>query len=759
MSELPVSISKLEFLEYLLLNDNALTHLPKSLHHLFLLSHLFLHSNKFIQFPNVNYLPESISTLVLSSNKIKSIPKNINLLTKLNTFFIGGNQLLTIPKELCELTNLGVLDLENNNLSYLPEEIKNLTNLKKLYLEGNPNLPLPEGVTPEQPKLLISYILKNQKIPQKAIKISKAYIFQNTQLDKIKANLQGLYDDTFKENLKYELIETLRQIKKNVKSLFFILPYDTHKNDALLDKLIAKCDKLDIKYHFFLPAAGTVSDTEMNFATIGKAVLVRANIEKDYNDKIIYYKSKEDLAENMLGLMEEHQPRVRIQSLKLQNIGHFEDLKINFEDNLTCLVGENGTGKTTIIRALALALIGHEHEQLNISRIKQMLRIHGLEGNSEIKEAGQIILNYNIDEEEVCNTFTFTPTADGRDIKLNFETDSPFVYGHSYLKSLVLGFPQVHSEIDLSQQQVPEPLLQPHIEDLIPLINNIDENRLLSFMGWLANLNNEASNGHNDRVKNRAKQIIEKTFDIVSKIIDNEISFYRVKTITPLDIWIKTADAPNGIPLHLVSQGFKEVIGWIGHLLQRLAEAHPISKDFTKENGIVILDEIDAFTHPKWQVRLLDVLKETFVNIQFIVSTHSPLAILNQNMNEVKELHLDSKTNTITVQEHQDENSKIDLATTVLNYFDISTLLKKDWQEKVDRFYELKLAGETTDELKELQKSLDKTLIGLPIHDYRYFLFLKFLKEKGINPNHTVEKIEMTDEELAAYKEAYSEYL
>jgi hypothetical protein len=134
------------------------------------------------------------------------------------------------------------------------------------------------------------------------------------------------------------------------------------------------------------------------------------------------------------------------------------------------------------------------------------------------------------------------------------------------------------------------------------------------------------------------------------------------------------------------------------------------------------------------------------------------LAILNQDMDEVKELYFD-ENNTVKIEEHKDESAKIDLATTVLNYFNIQSLLKKDWQEKVDRFYELKLAGEENDELKELEKALDKTLIGLPIHDYRYLLFLKFLQDKKLNPKDTVEKIEMTDEEFKAYQEAYSEYL
>ena len=42
-------------------------------------------------------------------------------------------------------------------------------------------------------------------------------------------------------------------------------------------------------------------------------------------------------------------------------------------------------------------------------------------------------------------------------------------------------------------------------------------------------------------------------------------------------------------------------------------------------NGIVILDEIEQHLHPRWQRRILPSLIDKFPNIQFIVSTHSPL--------------------------------------------------------------------------------------------------------------------------------------
>jgi len=61
--------------------------------------------------------------------------------------------------------------------------------------------------------------------------------------------------------------------------------------------------------------------------------------------------------------------------------------------------------------------------------------------------------------------------------------------------------------------------------------------------------------------------------------------------------------------------------------------------------GIVFIDEFDLHLHPKWQRELVEKLTKTFPNIQFIVSTHSPIPLLGAppdktvilNVNRTKE--------------------------------------------------------------------------------------------------------------------------
>jgi predicted ATP-binding protein involved in virulence len=48
---------------------------------------------------------------------------------------------------------------------------------------------------------------------------------------------------------------------------------------------------------------------------------------------------------------------------------------------------------------------------------------------------------------------------------------------------------------------------------------------------------------------------------------------------------------------------------------------------FAKTKGIVTIDEVDLHLHPKWQQRIVPILAEAFPNIQFVITTHSPIVL------------------------------------------------------------------------------------------------------------------------------------
>ena len=43
--------------------------------------------------------------------------------------------------------------------------------------------------------------------------------------------------------------------------------------------------------------------------------------------------------------------------------------------------------------------------------------------------------------------------------------------------------------------------------------------------------------------------------------------------------------------------------------------------------GIVLVDEVEQHLHPRWQLKILNLLSDSFPRVQFIATTHSPLVI------------------------------------------------------------------------------------------------------------------------------------
>ena len=54
--------------------------------------------------------------------------------------------------------------------------------------------------------------------------------------------------------------------------------------------------------------------------------------------------------------------------------------------------------------------------------------------------------------------------------------------------------------------------------------------------------------------------------------------------------------------------------------------------------GLVLIDEIDAHLHPRWQRRVVSDLKRTFPLIQFVCTSHSPFIIQSLEAGELRTL-------------------------------------------------------------------------------------------------------------------------
>ncbi|MBI4909034.1 MAG: SIR2 family protein [Acidobacteria bacterium] len=130
---------------------------------------------------------------------------------------------------------------------------------------------------------------------------------------------------------------------------------------------------------------------------------------------------------------------------------------------------------------------------------------------------------------------------------------------------------------------------------------------------------------------------IQKFFEVARTLTDRrDIEYLRVDQ--NFRVLVKVSDVTAGLPIEVLSQGLTSLFGWVGVLCQRLKETlqNPTNDPLpTNSFALVLIDELDAHMHPRWQQALVHRLKTVFPNIQFIACTHSPLIVGGLEKHEV----------------------------------------------------------------------------------------------------------------------------
>jgi energy-coupling factor transporter ATP-binding protein EcfA2 len=90
-----------------------------------------------------------------------------------------------------------------------------------------------------------------------------------------------------------------------------------------------------------------------------------------------------------------------------------------------------------------------------------------------------------------------------------------------------------------------------------------------------------------------------------------------------------------GVSFNQLPSGTRNFVAIILDLLMRLRNQQPNVYDLAEYTGIVLIDEIDLHLHPKMQKEIVIQLSATFPNIQFIVTTHSPIPLLGAPRNSI----------------------------------------------------------------------------------------------------------------------------
>jgi len=382
----------------------------------------------------------------------------------------------------------------------------------------------------------------------------------------------------------------------------------------------------------------------------------------------------------------------RLKRVQLENIGPFGALDLQLDPNWYILLGDNGVGKSNILRAIALAICGKPAQHYADRLIK-----FG-------RTSGRIVVELT---DGATNDLQLSRTTSEPEIKARTQRE---LMGAE--RWLAIGFPplrQVGWTLAKGPQPKPgTPYTTPG--DLLPLITSDLDPRMTGLQQSILTLDYQSQAPGGERYK----ELLDDFFEVIGQMTQG-VTLRRARIDRQTSqIFVETDDGE--VPLAAVSQGTQSLMGWLGLLLQRLYEVYDNADRPREGPALVLIDEIDAHMHPRWQQTMVPNLNKLFPKVQFIATTHSPLIVGGMPVSQVARFKRDGKGGV--VQTRIDEDMTRGRADQILtgDLFELSTTLAIDERTgKLLSEYEAllgrsKLSDKERIRFAELHKELANTI-------------------------------------------------
>jgi hypothetical protein len=318
------------------------------------------------------------------------------------------------------------------------------------------------------------------------------------------------------------------------------------------------------------------------------------------------------------------------------------------------LLGENATGKSTVLQAIALALAGADEAGKRV-RPSQLPSTGALEGSI-------VIWFWDQDAPAV----------------LRFNRNSDRFEGTRGPSAIVLGY----GALRYAERRRRTYEGAPRFSQIAPLMEPIARIRYPG--GWLLDLN-------------------EAQFDTAARALQSVLPLGKNAAPALQDVQPSSNAAMRAImrrsgsrlffddgrhraTLAQLSAGYQTIVGMCGDIMRLLFERWDT---LSSAIAIVLVDEIDAHLHPRWAMRIVFALREAFPQVQFIASTHDPLALRGLRNGEVALLRRNDDDEIVTDQHLPPiEGMQVDQILTS-RVFGLDSTVDPETERLFDEFYHL----------------------------------------------------------------------
>lgn len=333
-----------------------------------------------------------------------------------------------------------------------------------------------------------------------------------------------------------------------------------------------------------------------------------------------------------------------LKSLKVQayeGINEAEFLGLPIDTQWIFLIGENGQGKTSLLRSIVIGFVGESDDNSELFNSTPLNNI----GIEYFDTNISIIRNVGIEE-------------------------APFPHLACY------GSSRLQIQTDQSQNDIAKKSTMTYsLFNSDGILLNIEFELLIWFL---------EKNIKFEKVKSVFLKLIPYLSDIQVDVPNRKI-LYIEKEPT------EDGDTYNPVTFEQLASGFRSLILMIGDMMIRLFKSQPTINEPSELAGIVIIDELDLHWHPKLQRELPKLFSSIFPKVQFIASTHSLVPLLGAPENSVFLQVNRTKEAGVTVERITEDIAAFSADKLLRDVFDLDNKYMSDGKIKAwERYLELK---------------------------------------------------------------------
>jgi predicted ATP-binding protein involved in virulence len=311
--------------------------------------------------------------------------------------------------------------------------------------------------------------------------------------------------------------------------------------------------------------------------------------------------------------------RMRVSSLQLTNFRGFADATIDFDPQLTVLVGVNGAGKSSVLDALSVLLAKAFHSKALPTPPPAFTDRDVQAGANEARaKCVYVHSGLSVDAEEAHTR------GDARVWQMPYV---PAARTLLRVYRLAVYYPSKRGVVT-----TPERLREPYAFEPVDALDLALEARteFRLFFEWFRD-REDLENQERARVSTSYRDpALEAVRSAIVAFMPN-VSDPRVQRVPQRFVVTKEGST---LEIDQLSDGERNLLAMVGDLARRLAMAS--LSDALAHEAVVMIDEVELHLHPGLQREILPRLLKTFPNTQFIVTTHSPQVLASVHAKNVR---------------------------------------------------------------------------------------------------------------------------